>query len=200
MLRTRELNINDDFMRRTSNVFSMTGNLAANAGIIASGALYGGLHALAWESTTFKTSFELIAWRIACCSVMCGGPFIAVAFLYLRMTLRFRRDIKMTRALILYLALSALFLQLFFVAFVLLYLVSWVYLVVEVIRNVAVLDPLVYQTPDVSICLSNPFLLEPLTSTELREVYSNTLLIFASPVVLLLSVYNLKKLRFSTIS
>lgn len=39
-------------------------------------------------------------------------------------------------------------------AFFLLYLVSRVYLVFEMFRNLAFLDPQVYQTPDISACPS----------------------------------------------
>ena len=148
MLKPRELNFTDSLMRQSYAVSSVGRNLTGTSGIILSGLLYGGLHMIAWGSPAFSSPIEDLAWKISCFVVASGGLFTFAGIFGLDIATRrkkanLRMDIMMG---FVYIAtpISAVY--------VLLYLVCRVYLVFEVFRNLAFLDPLVYDTPDVSIC------------------------------------------------
>ena len=146
MLKPRELNFTDSLMRQNSDVTSVGRNIIGASGIILSGLLYGGLHMIAWGSTAFKSPFEDLAWKISC-FVVAGGGFFAFAGIFgLDMATK-RRDANRPIDIFRYLVYIS---GPIYGAFTVLYLVCRVYLVFEVFRNLAYLDPQVYQTPDVS--------------------------------------------------
>ena len=149
MLKTRELNFTDSLMRKTPDVSPVGSNLAATSGIILSGVLYGGLHMIAWGSTTFNTATEQIAWRISCCTVACGGLFTVLGIWALDIASRMKRSNHGMDAFKILICFDA---PIYF-AFFLLYLISRVYLVFEVFRNLAFVDPKVYQIPNWSAYL-----------------------------------------------
>ncbi|KAI4188981.1 MAG: hypothetical protein LQ346_005202 [Caloplaca aetnensis] len=143
MLKPRELNFTDSLMRQNSNVSSVDGNLTGAAGIILSGVVYGGLHAIAWGSTAFSSPLEDLAWKISCFIVAGGGLFIFAGIYGLKMmTKRKPANGRIDATKVLVYGSAPIF-----IAFFLLYLVCRVYLVFEVFRNLAYLDPRVYKTP-----------------------------------------------------
>ena len=146
MLKPRELNFTDSLMRQNSDVSSVGRNIIGASGIILSGLLYGGLHMIAWGSTAFKSPFEDLAWKVSC-FIVAGGGFFAFAGIFgLDMATK-RIDANQPIDVFKYLVYIS---GPFYGAFTALYLVCRVYLVFEVFRNLAYLDPQVYQTPDVS--------------------------------------------------
>ena len=101
---------------------------------------------IAWGSDAFRSTAEDVAWKVSCLVVSCGG-FLAMAGIYgLHMATK-RRQANQDMRIFKYLLFAAS--PLYF-AFTLVYLVSRVYLVYEVFRNLAYLDPRVYATPNVS--------------------------------------------------
>ena len=101
---------------------------------------------IAWGSSAFNFPIEDLAWKISCFVVASGGIFTFAGIFGLDIATRRRKanrrmDIMMG---FVYIAtpISAVY--------VLLYLVCRVYLVFEVFRNLAFLDPKVFETPDVS--------------------------------------------------
>ena len=147
MLKKRELNFTDSLMRQTSDVSPVSRNITATLGILLSGVLYGGLHMAAWNSTTFNSPAEQTIWRVSCCIVAVGGLLMASGIMALDIvneSLRTNHRAKVIKFLV---ALCAPI----YIAFTLLYLASRVFLVFEVFRNLAYLDPRVYQTPDVGL-------------------------------------------------
>ena len=152
MLKPRELNFTDSLMRQQSDVSPVGRNLAGASGIILSGFLYGGLHMLAWGSNAFNSPIENLAWKISCFVVAGGGLFTFAGIFGLDMaTKRKQANRRMDIMKILVYVSAPIYL-----AFFLLYLVSRVYLLFEVFRNLAFLDPQVYLTPNVSICSLAP--------------------------------------------
>ena len=146
MLKPRELNFTDSLMRQTSEVSTVGHNLVGATGILLSGFMYGGLHLLAWGSDAFKSPLEDLAWKISCFVIAGGGLFTFAGV--------FGMDIAKKRAQqhrgldvmkgLLYLATPI------YLLFGLLYLVCRGFLLFEVFRNLAYLDPQVYETPNVS--------------------------------------------------
>ena len=149
MLKQRELNFTDSLMRQTPHVSPVGKNLAATSGIVFSGVLYGGLHMLAWGSTSFNTYFEQIAWRISCCAVASGGIFTLLGIWGLEIASKMQRPKRRLDILkaVIYICAPI------YLAFFLLYLVSRVFLLVEVFRSLAFLDQRVYLTPEVRLPL-----------------------------------------------
>lgn len=146
MLKPRELNFTDSLMRQDYGVASVGRNLTGTSGIIVSGFLYGGLHMIAWGSTAFTSRLEDIAWKVSCFVVAGGGLFASVGIFGLDIaTKREEADRRMDVVKGMMYVMAPLYMF-----FTLLYLVCRVYLVFEVFRNLAYLDPRVYQTPDVS--------------------------------------------------
>ena len=153
MLKPRELNFTDSLMRQYSDVSPVGRNLSGASGIILSGVLYGGLHMIAWGSKAFNSSVEDLAWKISCFVVAGGGLFTFAGIFGLDLATRRKkanRRMDIMKGLV-YVSAPI------YLAFFLLYLVSRVYLVFEVFRNLAFLDPQVYLTPEVSNRHSNPF-------------------------------------------
>ena len=145
-LKPRELNFTDSLMRHAfEDVSPVSRNLVATFGTILSGLLYGGLHMTAWGSSTFHTPVEQKLWVILCCTVALGGlsTFLGIWIL----------DMLSNLQLVLYGYGGATILLLASVPIgiiiSLLYFASRIYLLVEVFRNLAFLDPQVYQTPNV---------------------------------------------------
>ena len=146
MLKPRELNFTDSLMRHSfDDVSPVSRNLVATFGIILSGLLYGGLHMTAWGSSTFHTPVEQTLWIISCCTVALGGlsTFLSIWVL----------DIVSNLHLVIY-GYNVATILLWAsgpigIAISLLYFASRIYLLVEVFRNLAFLDPQVYQTPNV---------------------------------------------------
>ena len=153
MFKPRELNFTDSLMRQQSDVSPVGRNLAGASGIILSGFLYGGLHMIAWGSNAFNSAIEDLAWKISCFVVAGGGLFTFAGIFGLDMATKRKqanRRMDIMKGLV-YVSAPI------YLAFFLLYLVSRVYLLFEVFRNLAFLDPQVYLTPNVSICSLAPF-------------------------------------------
>lgn len=147
MLKPRELNFTDSLMRQYSDVSPVGRNLTGASGIILSGFLYGGLHTVAWGSAAFKSPIEDLAWKISCFVVAGGGLFAFAGIFGLDVATRRRqanRRMDVMKGLV-YLSAPV------YLAFFLLYFVCRVYLVFEVFRSLAFLDPQVYLTPDWSV-------------------------------------------------
>ena len=146
MLKPCELNFTDSLMRHSfDEVSPVSRNLVATFGIIPSGLLYGGLHMLAWGSTTFHTSAEQTLWIISCCTVALGGlcTFIGIWVLDKISDMNLKLyGVEIAKIV----GWSSAPIG---IAISLLYFASRVYLLVEVFRNLAFLDPAIYQTPDV---------------------------------------------------
>ena len=153
MLKPRELNFTDSLMRQQSDVSPVGRNMAGASGIILSGFLYGGLHMIAWGSKTFSSPVEDLAWKISCFVVAGGGLFTFAGIFGLDIATKRKQE---GRGMDLMKCLVYVSAPIYF-AFLLLYLVCRVYLLFEVFRNLAFLDPQVYLTPNVS-----HFLLAPL--------------------------------------
>ena len=148
MLKPRELNFTDSLMRQYIDISPVGRNLTGASGIILSGLLYGGLHTIAWGSTAFSSPVEDLVWKLSCSVVACGGFFTFAGIFCLDMATRRRqanRGMNIMKGL-LYISAPI------YLAFFLLYLISRVYLLFEVFRSLAFLDPQVYLTPDVSFC------------------------------------------------
>ena len=148
MLKPRELNFTDSLMRQQSDVSPVGRNLAGASGIILSGFLYGSLHMIAWGSDAFNSRVEDLAWKISCFVVAGGGLFTFAGIFGLDIATKRKqanRRMGIMKGLV-YVSAPI------YLAFFLLYLVSRVYLLFEVFRNLAFLDPQVYLTPNVSIC------------------------------------------------
>ena len=148
MLKPRELNFTDSLMRQQSDVSPVGRNLAGASGIILSGFLYGGLHMIAWGSNAFNSPIEDLAWKISCFVVAGGGLFTFAGIFGLDMATKRKQANRQMDIMKVLVYVSAPI----YLAFFLLYLVSRVYLLFEVFRNLAFLDPQVYLTPNVSIC------------------------------------------------
>ena len=147
MLKPRELNFTDSLMRQQSDVSPVGRNLAGSSGIILSGFLYGGLHMIAWGSNAFNSPVEDLAWKISCFVVAGGGLFTFAGIFGLDMATKRKQENRRMDIMKYLVYVSAPI----YLAFFLLYLVSRVYLLFEVFRNLAFLDPQVYLTPNVSI-------------------------------------------------
>ncbi|KAL8940610.1 MAG: hypothetical protein Q9216_002723 [Gyalolechia sp. 2 TL-2023] len=144
MFKPRELNFTDSLMRQNYGVAPVGRNLTGTSGIIVSGFLYGGLHMIAWGSTAFTSRLEDAAWKVSCFVVAGGGLFAFAGIFGLDIATKRKqanRRLDVIKALVYILAPI-------YMSFTLLYLVCRVYLVFEVFRNLAYLDPEVYQTPD----------------------------------------------------
>ena len=152
MLKPRELNFTDSLMRQQSDVSAVGRNLTGASGIILSGFLYGGLHMIAWGSKAFNSPVEDLAWKISCFVVAGGGLFIFAGIFGLDIATK-RKQANRRMDIMNYLVYVS---APIYLAFFLLYLVSRVYLLSEVFRNLAFLDPQVYLTPNVSICSLAP--------------------------------------------
>ncbi|KAI4220004.1 MAG: hypothetical protein L6R36_007931 [Xanthoria steineri] len=99
---------------------------------------------VAWGSTTFTSRLEDIAWKVSCFVIAGGGLFASVRIFGLDIaTKRKEAPRRMWLAKGMVYVMAPLYMS-----FTLLYLVCRVYLVYEVFRNLAYLDPKVYQTPD----------------------------------------------------
>ena len=148
MLKPRELNFTDSMMRKQADVHAIGKNVVGASGILLAGVLYGGLHLIAWGSPAFKSPFEDLAWKLSCFVVAAGGLFIFVGIKGLEIaTERKQAKRRMDVMKALFYAATP-----FYVAFFLLYCFSRVYLIFEVFRELAFLDPKIYETPDVSTC------------------------------------------------
>lgn len=150
MLKPRELNFTDSLMRQNYGVAPVGRNLIGTSGIIVSGFLYGGLHMIAWGSTAFTSQLEDTAWKISCFVVAGGGLFAFAGIFGLDVATKRKQAGLRTDMIKILVYVSAPI----YMSFTLLYLVCRVYLVFEVFRNLAYLDPEVYKTPDVSLHLS----------------------------------------------
>ena len=150
MLKPRELNFSDSLLRYSfEDVSPVSRNLVATFGIILSDLLYGGLHMIAWGSATFHTPLEQTLWIIACCTVALGGltTFIGIWVLDQVSSLHFTiRGVELARILLWASGPTGVLIST-------LYFASRIYLIVEVFRNLAFLDPRVYQTPNVRTTL-----------------------------------------------
>ena len=146
MLKLRELNFTDSLLRYSfDDVSPVSRNLVATFGIILSGLLYGGLHMIAWGSATFHTPLEQTLWIVSCCSVALGGLSTFLGIWVLDQVSKLHLIIHGVEVSTILLWTSPPM----GVAASLLYFASRVYLLVEVFRNLAFLDPQVYQTPNV---------------------------------------------------
>lgn len=146
MLKPRELNITDPFMRQNYGAATVDRNLTGRLGIIVAGLFYGGLHMIAWGSTAFTSQLEDIAWKISCFVVAFCGPFFAVAGVSrLDMEIGEEQDVPGLHMLLGVSCVLGPTIPLF-------YLFCRVYLVFEVFWKLAYLDPEVYRTPNVSAC------------------------------------------------
>ena len=152
MLKPRELNFTDSLMRQQSDVSPVGRNLAGASGIILSGFLYGGLHMIAWGSNTFNSPIEDLAWRISCFVVAGGGLFTFAGVFGLDIATKRKQANRRMDIMKCLVYVSAPI----YLAFFLLYLVSRVYLLFEVFRNLAFLDPQIYLASNVSICSLAP--------------------------------------------
>ena len=124
--------------------------------ITLSGIFYGGLHALSWDSTALKTGLETLLWKISCATIIAIGFLLLVIEVVhtgwnrLGVPLGSRgvkglwhnfqqgsvNDCMFFAGLLLVLALS------------LLYILSRVFLIVEVFISLPHADPAVYRTPN----------------------------------------------------
>ena len=147
MFKPRELNFTDSLMRQQSDVSPVGRNLAGASGIILSGFLYGGLHMVAWGSKAFNSPVEDLAWKISCFVVAGGGLFTFAGIFGLDIATKRKQENRRMDIMKCLVYVSAPI----YLAFFLLYLISRVYLLFEVFRNLAFLDPEVYLTPNVSI-------------------------------------------------
>ena len=185
MLKPREPNFTDSLMRQNTDVPSVGRNLTGTSGIILSGLLYAGLHMIAWGSTAFNWPLEALAWKISCLVVAGGGLFCFAGIFGLDIA---TKRIQAGRHMDIFKGFVYAFVPVAG-AFVLLYLVSRVCLVFEVFRNLAFLDPKVYQTPEVSTsCLY----MESLVMLSFEIESSNAVMVMADPenvVVRILSSY-----------
>ena len=146
MLKPRELNFTDSLMRHSfDDVTPVSRNLVATFGIILSGLLYGGLHMTAWGSSTFHNPVEQTLWIISCCTVALGGLATFLGIWILDMLSNLHLSICGFEVVTILLWASGPI----GIALSLLYFASRAYLLVEIFRNLAFLDPRVYQTPDV---------------------------------------------------
>ena len=146
MLKPRELNFTDSLMRHSfDDISPVSRNLVATFGIILSGFLYGGLHMTAWGSTTFHTPLEQTLWIISCCTVALGGLSTFLGIWVLDKVSNLHLAVYGVEVATILLWVSAPM----GIVISLLYFASRVFLLVEVFRNLAFLDPQVYQTPDV---------------------------------------------------
>ncbi|KAL8783339.1 MAG: hypothetical protein Q9195_009419 [Heterodermia aff. obscurata] len=146
MLKPRELNFTDSLMRQTADVSPVGRNLTGATGIVISGLLYGGLHLIAWGSTAFTSHLEDLAWKISCFVVAGGGLFAFAGIFGLDIATKRKQahlSIDFMKGLV-YVSAPL------YMGFILLYLICRIYLVFEVIRNLAFLDPQVYKSPEVS--------------------------------------------------
>lgn len=153
MLKPRELNFTDSLMRQQSDISPVGRNLVGASGIILSGFLYGSLHMIAWGSKAFKSPIEDLAWKISCFVVAGGGLFTFAGIFGLDIATKRKQENRRMDIMKCLVYVSAPI----YLAFFLLYLVSRVYLLFEVFRNLAFLDPQVYLTPNVSICSLSPW-------------------------------------------
>lgn len=146
MLKPRELNFTDSLMRQTSEVSSVGHNLVGATGILLSGFLYGGIHLLAWGSDAFKSPLEDLAWKISCFVVAGGGLFTFVGVFGIDIAEKRAQEHRRLDIMkgLLYVAAPI------YLLFAMLYLVCRGFLLFEVFRNLAFLDPQVYETPNVS--------------------------------------------------
>ena len=168
MLKPRELNFTDSLMRQQSDVSPVGRNWAGTSGIILSGFLYGGLHMIAWGSEAFNSPIEDLAWKISCFVVAGGGLFTFAGIFGLDIATKRKQENRRMDIMKYLLYVSAPI----YLAFFLLYLVSRVYLLFEVFRNLAFLDPQVYLTPNVSIYFLAPLLCQQLP-LEMQQVIVN---------------------------
>ena len=152
MLKPRELNFTDSLMRQQSDVSPVGRNLAGASGIILSGFLYGSLHMIAWGSKAFNSPGEDLAWKISCFVVAAGGLVTFAGIFGLDIATKRKQENRRMDIMKCLVYVSAPI----YLAFFLLYLTSRVYLLFEVFRSLAFLDPQVYLTPNVSICSLAP--------------------------------------------
>lgn len=124
-------------MRQNTEVSSVGRNLMSATGILLSGFLYGGIHSLAWGSSAFNSPLEDLAWKISCFVLAGGGLFTFAGIFGLDVAARrakARRGLDFMKGLLY--AASPVYLL-----FAVLYLVCQGYLLFEVFRNLAYLDP-----------------------------------------------------------
>jgi hypothetical protein len=105
---------------------------------------YGGLHMLAWGSGTVGgTSTTQILWRISCLLLMGIGPFAYIVWLGLKLWRGADAHLRLDQSM------SIVFGVVGVIAFVA-YIMSRVYLLVEIILVIPYSDPGVYREPDFS--------------------------------------------------
>ena len=103
---------------------------------------YGGVHMLAWQSDVLrKTGPDRVFWNISCLLLMALGPFAMSVWIGLKSWGGADAHLRLNQTLSIAFAI-------FGVVALLAYIMSRVYLVVEVIIVIPYMDPGVYQEPD----------------------------------------------------
>ena len=130
----------------------------AYVGITLAGFFYGGLHALAWDSSSMHSPVEGTLWKISCLSVLCTGPYAAL-FSFVNSDHGFEEYAQKHEKLKLYLLIAemlynygAMFYFILGVSIGFLYILCRLYLVVEVFLNIAYLPTPAFETPNWSPC------------------------------------------------
>lgn len=82
ILRIREPNITDMLMVYTGSTDRLDSHLSALFGTVMSGFIYGGMHALAWSSTPFRTFTEQLLWKISCITILSSGVFLVFTYIF----------------------------------------------------------------------------------------------------------------------
>ena len=146
--RARNLAVRPALAQYHFREFEMSFSLEQLLAIILTGLFYGGLHALAY-GLPLRSRAETLCWQISCLTVACFGPFVAIWSNLTQLNYNWASEEKSVRWQ-LHSIRHYVFVGIELPAHVL-YVLSRIFLVVEVFLSLPYVDPGVFQTPNWSI-------------------------------------------------